>query len=138
MFVRYAFLADHVLFDAIGKMIAVGIFDIIYAQKFPTKHRDMTLALNLEGTSTEKGDHKVSIELRDDKANRLVSLEQTIKMENPGVTHGSLRAAMIARFQDLPFPKAGQYEFVIFADDRFLSRVSFAVSQIRIEKAEEQ
>jgi hypothetical protein len=138
MFVRYAFLADHVLFDAVGKMIAVGIFDIIYAQRFPTKHRDMTLAINLEGTSTERGDHSISIELRDEKANKLVSLEQKVKMEKPGVTHGSLRAGMIAKFQDLPFHKAGQYEFVIFADDRFLSRVSFAVSQIRVEKAGEQ
>jgi hypothetical protein len=138
MFVRYSFLADHVLFDSIGKMIAVGIFDIIHAQKFPSKHRDMTLALNLEGTTTEKGDHKISVELRDDKANRLISLEQTIKLERPGVTHGSLRAGMIARFQDLQLPKAGQYEFVVFADDRFLSRVSFAVSQVRVEMAGEQ
>jgi len=138
MFARYAFLADHVTFDANGKMTAVGIFEVIYAPAFPTKHRDMTLTINLEGTVNEKGKHNVAIELRDDKANRLFSTDLPVELKRPGVTQGSLRVGVVIRLMDIPFPRPGQYEFVVFADDRFLTRVSFAVSKIRVKEAGEQ
>ncbi len=138
MFVRYAFLADNVTMDAGGKMNAMGIFDIILAQKFPTIQRDMTLVVDLEGSSHEKGEHKISIEMRDSKgSNKLFSFEQTISMTKPGITHGSLRAGLMTKMRDIPFNKAGQYEFVVFSDDRFLSRIVFTVNQLHIQKAGE-
>lgn len=139
MFVRNAFLADHVTIDARGKMSVIGMFDIIWTPKFPAKHRDAILVVNLEGTANEKGTHKISIEFRDDKDDRIGPvIDQAIDLQNPGITHGSLRASVLLKIQDLPFHRAGLYQFVISSDDRFLARISFAVSLLRVEEAGEQ
>jgi hypothetical protein len=137
MFVRYAFLADTVSMDATGKISAIGIFDNIIARSFPTVHRDMTLVVNLEGTISERGIHKISVEIRDSDANRLIAIDQPITLGNPTITHGSLRAGVIIKMQDIPFQKQGQYEFVVFGDDRFLVRVPFMAQKITVKEVGE-
>ncbi|MBI1805349.1 MAG: hypothetical protein HY033_11575 [Ignavibacteriae bacterium] len=137
MFIRYSFLADTVTVDASGKLNAIGIFDNIFAAQFPSIHRDMTLVINLEGTVAEKGEHDLSVELRDDKANRLAAFDQKINIQNAAITKGSLRANVIFKLQDLPFQRHGQYEFVFFIDGRFLGRVLFIVQRVDIKKAGE-
>jgi hypothetical protein len=130
MFVKLAFLADFVTFDLQRKLIAVGVFDVILAPKFPARHPELSLVANLEGTINEQGDHKLSIEFRGDKGNKLSSFEQKISLTSPGVTKGSRQAGVLTKIRDLDFPKTGQYEFVLFVDDRFLCRIPFAVRQI--------
>ena len=131
MFIRYAFIADSVMLDANGKMSAIGIFDTIGAIQFPTVHRDMTLVANLEGNISEQGEHKITVELRDDDSNKLASLDQMVTFKNPTTVQGSIRAGLILKIQDLLFQKPGRYEFVIFGDERFLGRVSFAILSIK-------
>lgn len=137
MLVRYSFIADMVTLDAGGKMSAVGIFENILAQNFPCVHRDLFLVMNLEGNISERGEHKISVEFRDSDANKLAGVDQKIMLGNPKITHGALRAGMVMRFQDLLFQHPGQYEFVVFGDDRFLCRISFMVNQIQIKEAGE-
>ena len=137
MLVRYAFLADTVTLDAGGKINAIGIFENVFAQNFPSVHRDMCLVANLEGSINERGEHKISVEFRDSDSNKLASIDQNIVLGNPKITHGTLRAGVVIKLQDLLFPRAGQYEFVVFGNDRFLSRVTFMVNQIQIKEAGE-
>lgn len=133
MFVKYAFLAESVSFDVTGKMTAIGIFETINALKFPAVHLNMHLVVNLEGTIGERGDHAISIELRDRDGNRLIPpFEQKITMGNTTITHGVIRAGVVLKVQAVQFPKAGQYEFVVFADGRFLHRITFEVQQVRV------
>jgi hypothetical protein len=133
MFVKYAFLAESVSFDVTGKMSAIGIFEVINALKFPALQLNMHLVVNLEGTIGEKGDHAISIELRDRDGNRLMPpFEQKLTMGAPTITHGVLRAGLVLKVQAVQFLKAGQYEFVVFADDRFLHRITFEVQQVRV------
>jgi len=135
MFVRYAFLADTVSRDINGKISAIGIFDNIIAQSFPAVQRDMTLVIHLEGTINEKGEHKISVEVRDCDSNRLVKMDQSIVLGVPSVTHGILRQGVLIRMIDMSFPKKGQYEFVVFGDDRFLVRIPFMVQKMDIKEA---
>jgi len=133
MFVKYAFLAESVSFDVTGKMSAIGIFEVINALKFPAVQLNMHLVANLEGTIGEKGEHSISIELRDRDGNRLFPpFEQKLMMGPPTITHGVLRAGFVLKVQAVQFPKAGQYEFVVFADERFLHRITFEVQQVRV------
>lgn len=136
MFIRYAFLADSAFLDAAGKLTATGIFDLIRTIKFPTVQRDMTLVAYLEGSLSESGPHKFSVELRDDEANKLASLEKTIAM-GPTPIQSTLRAGVIVKLQDLPFQRAGQYEFVMFVNDRFLGRVTFTVQKLHVKEVGE-
>jgi hypothetical protein len=137
MFLRYAFLADTVSLDAGGKLSVIGIFERILTTQIPCVHRDLTLVANFEGNISEKGQHKAIVELRDSKGNKLGAFEQQIGMEAPGVTHSSLTAGLILKMQDLPFQQAGQYEFVLFVDDRFLGRIPFLVQQLHVKKTGE-
>jgi hypothetical protein len=136
MFIRYAFLADSAFLDAAGKLTATGIFDVIRATNFPTVHRDMTLVAYIEGTVLEKGPHNLSVELRDDSANKLASFEQQISL-GPTIIHSTLRSGIIVKLQDLPFQKPGQYEFVIFVNERFLGRVTFSVVKLHVKEVGE-
>jgi len=132
MFIKYAFLADSASLDAAGKLTAMGIFDTIFSPKFPARHRDMTLVAYLEGTFSEKGDQKLSVELRDDKGNKLISYEQTIAL-NPT----NLRAGIVLKIQDFVFQSPGEYEFVMFVNDRFLGRVTFKVQEVHVQEVGE-
>ena len=107
MFIRYAFLADSITLDAAGKLSAIGIFDNILATQFPTRHRDMVLVANFESSIAERGEHIISVELRDSDGNRLTTLEQKIDFKNPTSSQENLRAGLILRLQDLMFPRSG-------------------------------
>ncbi len=131
MFVRYAFLADSATLDENRKVNAMGIFDIIFARKLPSVHRDMTIVVDLEGVAAEKGDHTLSMELRDNKATKLASFEQKIVLNPSPASQSVVRAGMVTKLQDIPFMKAGHYEFVMFINERFLGRIPFTVIQLR-------
>ncbi len=127
MLLKYAFLADTAMLDSVGKATAVGIFDNINAPAFPVRQRDMTLVALIEGTAAETDECSLTIELRDDKANRFGKFDQKIKLATTPNKSIS-RARIFLRIQDLPFFHAGEYEFVLFVNDRFLGRVTFTVS----------
>jgi len=135
MFLKYAFLADSVSFDAAGKLSAMGIFDVIYTRQFPTLHRDMALVIVVEGDISEKGDHKLEVELRDDKSNKLAGFDQSIALSPTRLTKTTFRAQLITKLQDMPFPSPGQYEFVFFINGRFLGRVVFALQKMQIKSS---
>ncbi len=137
MFIRYAFLSDTVSFDQAGKISAIGIFERIFAEKFPVRHRDMFLVASIEGTNTEKGEHKVSIEIRDNEDNRLALIEQQVIFEDSPVVQGITVGKFVLKFQDFVFPKPGQYQIVIFSNDRFIGRVLFAVQKMNVKRAGE-
>ena len=119
--------------DQAKKVNAIGIFDNIFATNFPAAHRDMALIAKFEGTNTDKGDHKISVELRDDDDNKIVpSLDQNVVLGNAPITQGATSGGLVMRFQDLVFPKPGQYQFVLFGDDRFLGRVLFTVVKANV------
>jgi len=136
MFLKNAFLADVVTSDATGKLTAVGIFDVIFSSAFPTVHRDMTLVVRLEGTPAEKGDHNLSVELRDHDANKIAQFGQKIALL-PSNIDKILRAQVIVNLRDVPFRSPGQYEFVIFSDERFLGRVVFTLGKVKVKEAGE-
>jgi hypothetical protein len=133
MFVRNAFLADKVSLDASWKVSALGIFDTIFGAKFPAKHGDLTLVAKLEGTAAEKGDHKFSVEFRDVKGNKLGSYERMMSWRSSQLGSNILKTNVILEVRGLLIPKPGEYEFVMFLDDRFLGRVPLTVQQIHIK-----
>lgn len=131
MFVKYAFLADHVTQAGGGKISASGIFDKIYSRDFPAKHRDMVLVARLEGTQAEKGEHQLTIELRDSKGNTSATLNPKISFDSKS-KEPIITAGLIVQFQDIVFQKPDRYEIVIFINERFLQRVTFTVQRIKI------
>lgn len=132
MYIKYALLADVITQDATGKINAIGIFDNIAAPNFPTSVRDISLVASIEGTFSEKGIHKITIAFRDEDDNQLIAVDQNIEFTSKIKTEGNLLARVVLKLQDLPFRKPGQYQFVIFGDDRFLARITLPARKIEI------
>ena len=130
MYLKFAFICDYASIDRSGKISACGLFEVIMTTAFPTVQPQFFLVGKLEATDHERGRHDLTIEWRDDQGNRIHSIDQEVKIENPGVTQGSFGAGFVVEFKGLQFPKAGVYEFVIFVDTRFLARVVFAVKKL--------
>jgi hypothetical protein len=122
-----------VIVDASQKMSAIGIFDVIFASQFPARNTNMSLVFKLDGTIAEKGKHNLSVELRDEKSNKLAEFRQDLEFQPPPNVQGKVSAQVIMRMQNLPFQTKGQYEFVIFVDDRFLGRVPLTIQQLIIK-----
>jgi hypothetical protein len=137
MFVKYAFLAESATLDRDMKVSAISIFDVLKAGGFPVVHRDMVLVAQLEGTPGEAGDHKVTVELRDEKVNVLAKMELPIVLNSSKLVHGIYRAQILVKLQDLVFPSAGHYEFVLFLNERFLGRTTFTVVKTETKRAGE-
>jgi len=135
MFVKYAFLAESAHIDAKGNITAVAIFDTVLAPGFPALRRDITLVAQLEGTASEAGDHKITVELRDEDSNRLAEMALPIALGSSKLLHGIFRSGVILQMHDLVFKNAGHYEFVMFVNGRFLGRVTFAVQKVQAREA---
>lgn len=138
MYLKFSLIADSAVLAQGGKLTAVGIFDVIYSTKFPTIHRDMTLIAVVEGAASEKGEHKLTIELRDEDQNRVFALDQKFELKPIGPNKNILTARFISRLQDVPFKNPGPYEFVLFADERFLGRCRLAAIRVNVEEAGKQ
>ena len=134
MFARYSFVADAAHVDPSGKVTALGIFDLIFAENFPVLHRAMSFIAMLEGTAREEGEHAISTEMRDDKGNSLAKFEQKINLVDSPTVKGIRRCSVVMNFHGLQFDRAGQYEFVMFSGNRFLCRTSFTVQQLKVTR----
>jgi hypothetical protein len=134
MFVKYAFIAESAHLDEKGNTHAVAIFDTILTPGFPALRRDMTLVAQLEGTASEAGDHRITVELRDEDANKLAEMALPLALGSSKLLHGIFRSGVILQMHDLVFKKAGHYEFVMFVDQRFLGRVTFAVQKVQAKE----
>ena len=137
MLVRFALIADSVTFTS-GKPNVIGIFDVIPAGNFPARHQQMDYIVNLEGTIAEKGEHQISIELRTSNGERILPpFEQKIQLQREDEAHQNIRAGIIMKLQNVIFQKPGKYEFVVFADNRFLCRTTFVVKHLTNPPARE-
>ena len=130
MYLKYALLADHASLDSNNKVNIHGIFDTLFTPNFPVIVQSKFLVLKFEGSPTEIGNHKISVELRDNKANKINSFEQTLNVVAERPNTRGVRAGIIMAFQMLPFEKAGDYEFVIFLNDRFMGRVNLLLKKM--------
>ena len=123
--VKAFLIADSVIQDrSTGKWSVVGIFDQIYAPKFPCQHGALAIYVKL---SDALGKYAVRVEFRDVGEDRLVSafeginLEVKDRLKGPefGVpTHG------------LPLEKPGKYQFVLFFNGEYGASATLDVRKL--------
>ncbi|MFQ5798869.1 MAG: hypothetical protein ACE5H0_09275 [Bacteroidota bacterium] len=134
MHVLYALLCDHASISAEGKLSATGIFDTINVVRFPTVHRDMTLAVQFEGAPADRGPHEILLQVRNSEGRTLSSFTPpTLPLEGPDDAL-ALRGGLIVHFRDMMFERPDEYEIVVIVDSRFLHSVAFNVVQMRIQR----
>ena len=136
MDVGLALLADYANVTAEGKLNILGVFNIIYASRFPTVHRQMQLVFTLEAPLWEMGSpKKVEIRLMTEDGQTLLSLSGELALHSEGgQPTGELKLPQIIQLQDLRFEKPGTYQFAILINDDTKKTIPIRV----VERSEER
>ena len=124
MFLRYGLIADHVVPTGAGKWTAVGTMNIVYATKWPAVHLRLGILLRIEAHPSEVGKHTLQVDFVDGLGER-ISGPPKIKIElgeseNPGLPVGGEVGIEINK---LAIPAAGNYDFVIRIDDKYIDSI---------------
>ena len=125
MYVKYAFVADHVTPAGSGKWNVLGTFTTMQTKSFPYKHPRLGLLIRVEGHSTETGKHVLEIHLIDEDGQRLRK-PKAIKMEfefgssKKGFEGVPLGMEVGVEINNLEFENPGNYEFAIKVDGTYL------------------
>jgi len=109
-----------------NKVNILGIFNQIFAHKFPTMHSQFSLVVKVGlETGEEPKNRKLTLFLVGEDANiaRVKLLEETFNFPE---RIGGLdpEHSVIMNVRGMVFPVPGTYQFLLHIDDRFLSSLS--------------
>ena len=125
-------LADFANKSADGKLNILGVFDRIFAEKYPAVHSEMKLVLRFELHPAEAGQtKKIQIQLRDDQGRQLMELagEMNVGAPTPGFPPGEMiHVDQILGLNRFPIESAGRYEFVVLVNGEVKGSVPFTAA----------
>jgi hypothetical protein len=127
MQIDLATVSDYAVIDQHGKLSILGIFSHIWVAKFPALHPRLHLVLHLKGRRTEIGSHPVRIRLADGEGTEILSGDGTVNFNEPPAGVLEIAAGCILVF-DVPFPKAGKYQFEIQIDEDLRTEIPITVA----------
>lgn len=107
-----------------GKVSLIGIFSEVKAPSFPVLQSSLSVYLNL---SDVQGLYDLRIELRRLQDDKLVGDGGT------NISFPAPNAEIVFEMKNLVFPTEGQYEFRVFANDRFVGNKPFSVVKVQAQ-----
>jgi len=128
MTVDFAVACDYAIIDQHGKLSVLGIFQHIWAARFPTVHPRLHLVVRLRGRRTEVGEHRMIIRLLDGSDGQVLSGDGTVSFNEPPAGVTDLEAGAVLAF-DVPFQEPGRYRFEVVIDGEVKAVVPIGVSQ---------
>ena len=118
-------IADQVIQEkGTNKWSAIGIFDHIYADKFPLFHPTMGLYVRLVDA---EGEYKIRIELTDSNQQKLAIFEGL----NVRVESRLVAIDVGIQSRNLQIPKPDKYHFDLYFNDQLCKSLPLVVSQSR-------
>lgn len=125
-------ICDYVITErGTNKKSLIGVFENIGAVQFPCTHFQLSVYIKL---TDAQGLYRFRLELVELKTDTLIGkseMPDTIQIPNPLITH-----ELVFNLRGLKFPRAGDYEFRIFANDRIFGQKSFIVNEIKPNEQE--
>lgn len=125
-------ICDYVITErGTNKKSLIGVFENIGAVQFPCTHFQLSVYIKL---TDAQGQYRFRLELVDLKTDTITGkseMPDTIQIPNPLITH-----ELVFNLRGLRFPRAGEYEFRIFANDRIFGQKSFIVNEIKPNEQE--
>ena len=128
MKVDFAVACDYAIVDQHGKLSVLGIFQHIWAGRFPTVHPRLHLVVRLRGRRTEVGEHRLRIRLLDEADSEILSGDGAVVFNEPPAGVTEVEAGAVLNF-DVPFEQPGRYRFEIAVDGTVEAVVPIGVSQ---------
>jgi hypothetical protein len=132
-----ALLADYANIAQGGKLNVLGIFKAIYSSAFPAVHPQMQLIFMWESSRAESGRTKrIEIELCDADGKKMGSLGADFKVPE-GTPGKKIQGSQIIGFNNVAFPKSGEYVFNIIINEELKESASFEVLSLPKEAKHE-
>jgi len=130
MRVPFAVLADGANISREGKLNILGIFDTIFARKFPVTHAEMKLVFRIEAAASEAGmNHRVEIKLIDEEGKALLAMKANV-VPRPSPSGKTLKMDQVLSLRNVTFKKPGQYFFSVTIDDEQKAAVRLRVAEL--------
>ena len=123
--VKAILVCDQVIHEiGTNKKSLIGIFEEIHLARFPAQYPRIAVYVNL---TDAHGEYVLEMRLINEDGGEFGrGKTPKVNIENPLAT-----CEFALQVQNLQFPKPGQYEFQIFANDSFLATKNFRVRQIQ-------
>ena len=123
-----AVLADQANIAAGGKLNVFGIFDRVWAARYPAIHPFMVLVLRLRAEFADGGKtYKLRIRLIDEDGREVMKGEGELAV--PPIPAGEIQSHnMILTFAGIQFRRAGSYAFHIEQDTEEIGRVDLTLA----------
>ena len=109
-------VCDRAVFDAQGKASLHGLFDLIWAQSYPTRHPELTVFAQVRFHSP--GETRIVVEAPDGTP---LAVADACRLTVAG------KAQAICTFSDLLLPTAGEYLVRLIAGDGTVATTVFEV-----------
>jgi hypothetical protein len=129
MKIPFAVIADGANVSREGKLNILGIFDTLFARKFPVTHPEMKLVMRVEASSAEAGlKHAIEIKLMDSEGGTVLGVKAEVVPR--GVPGGKpLRMDQVVSLHNVTFKAPGKYRFAIIVDNDEKTSVPLAVNE---------
>jgi hypothetical protein len=101
---QFSIVCDNIRREDNGKMMFIGIFEVIGAKKFPAKHHELFIANRwIKGAGTFKEKTRI-VNLKDNKP-IFETKEVDFELKNIEAAH-----TVISKFINIVFPEPGKYQ----------------------------
>lgn len=99
-----------------GKANFYGVFDTIYADRFPATHKEMSIVVNIE---KEGGKHQEFFQIKKD--NKIMGTGTMIEFNGERPRH-----QFIHNVESMLLPEEGRYEIEIYIDNKLMGSSYFS------------
>ncbi|MFH1783092.1 MAG: hypothetical protein ABH848_05705 [Candidatus Omnitrophota bacterium] len=126
---QFSIVCDSIRREDNGKLMFIGIFEVIGAKKFPARHHQLFIAnrwIKGSGTFTEK---TRIVSLKDNKV-LVETKEVTFELKTMEASH-----TVISKFVNVMFPEPGKYQVEVLLNGNILRFYPIILAQPPAGKA---
>lgn len=129
--VKFLVVADAANVAEGGKLNVLGVFQEIYANIFPARHPELTLAVQFSISPAEYGQtRKFTVKLLDEDAtSELVNWSQDMQLPSGAALLGA-RHNLLLKLRDILFEKPGVFQFSVLVDNDEKGHLELLVSEL--------
>ena len=124
-------VADYANIELFNKLNVMGIFNQIYAAKFPTIRPEMYLVMKFSISPMEFGEtRRLTVKLMDEDGGQILEWANNIKLPDKSPAPWKNDINYILRLANTVFPKPGVYQFSVLVDRDEKDTYSIIVNKI--------
>lgn len=132
MEVALALLADAANTTRDGKLNVLGVFDAIYAPKFPSAHPSMVLVLRLEALADDwDRKHELDVRFIDEDGAQLLKIDARVLVPPGGDSGRPRRFTHPIQINGLSFKKPGNFAFEIRVNGELATTLPLSILEAK-------